>query len=95
MKALSSLLPLFAKRAYARYRFIAGHGNTPCLSKVYYHTRLPNDIAHSSAWSWGVVPFMVRGSLYFGDMVLNFFAAFAELRASPLPSLGWLAEVTL
>jgi hypothetical protein len=38
---------------------------------------------------------MVRGSLYFGDMVLNFFAAFAELRASPLPSLGWLAEVTL
>jgi hypothetical protein len=38
---------------------------------------------------------MVHGSLYFGDMVLNFSAAFTELKASPLPSLGWLVEVAL
>jgi hypothetical protein len=63
MKALLPLLLLFAKRAHARYRFTAGHGNTPCSRKEYYHSRLPSDIACSSARSWGATPFMVSGSL--------------------------------
>jgi hypothetical protein len=52
-----------AKRACVRYRFTASHGNTPSPQKEYYHSRLPSDIAHSSARSWGAAPFMVHGSL--------------------------------
>jgi hypothetical protein len=47
-KQPSLLLLFFAKRVYARYRFIASHSNTPCPCKEYYYTRLPSDIPQSS-----------------------------------------------